>query len=319
MLHDLMRTVLAAPAAMALAGAALLPAMPLAAQDDTPGAVSALGRLEPDGGIQRLAAPSLPGITSGVVVRELRAEEGDTVTGGQILAVADIEPLLDSAVAEAKASLELARRRAESARMAAESACVLARVRQQEAERRSNWRESNVASEEEAERASAEAEAGQAECAAARSEAVAEQAAVGVAQARVQRARAEHEQAFIRAPADGTILKVLAYPGELVIPGTGAFEFGRVDRMLAIAEVYETDVARLEVGQRAEVRSPALPENLTGVVHHIRAKVEKADEIGTDPAARKDARVVEVEVLLDDPGPASGLSQLQVTVIIHAD
>lgn len=311
MLRQVLRHGLAATAALVIA-------VPLSAQQASPQAVSALGRLEPADGIQRLAAPSLPGITAGVVIRELRAAEGDTVEPGQILAVADIEGQLAAGLQEAKAALELARRRAESARMAAESACVLARVRQQEAERRSNWRESSVASEEEAERASAEAEAGQAECAAARSEAVAEEASIGVAEARVRRAGAELEQAYIRAPTAGRILKVLAYPGELVVPGTGAFEFGRVERMYAIAEVYETDVARISEGQRAEIRSPALPETLTGVVERIRAKVEKADEIGTDPAARKDARVVEVEVLLDDPGPAATLSQLQVTVIIDA-
>ncbi len=32
-------------------------------------------------------------------------------------------------------------------------------------------------------------------------------------------------------------------------------------------------------------------------------QVQKQDEIGTDPAARKDARIVEVEIRLDDPRP----------------
>jgi HlyD family secretion protein len=86
--------------------------------------------------------------------------------------------------------------------------------------------------------------------------------------------------------------------------------------MYAIAEVYETDVARVEVGQRAEVFSPALPAPLGGTVEWIDLEVGKQDALGTDPAARKDARVVEVEVKLDDSALASGLTNLQVEVTI---
>jgi HlyD family secretion protein len=64
------------------------------------------------------------------------------------------------------------------------------------------------------------------------------------------------------------------------------------------------------------VRSDALPAPLTGTVTRIRPKVHKLDEIGTDPAARKDARIVEVEVRLDDSAAAAALSLLQVEVEI---
>jgi len=37
----------------------------------------------------------------------------------------------------------------------------------------------------------------------------------------------------------------------------------------------------------------------------------------TDPAARKNARIVEVTIALDDSGPAAGLTNLQVDVLIH--
>jgi HlyD family secretion protein len=70
------------------------------------------------------------------------------------------------------------------------------------------------------------------------------------------------------------------------------------------------------VGQKARVKSDALARPLTGVVVRIRPKVQKLDEIGTDPAARKDARIVEVEVKLDDSAPAAALSLLQVEVEI---
>jgi HlyD family secretion protein len=86
--------------------------------------------------------------------------------------------------------------------------------------------------------------------------------------------------------------------------------------MYAIAEVYETDVRHVKVGQRATISSPALERELSRTVRAIRQKVQKQDEIGTDPAARKDARIIEVPILLDDPAPAAGLTNLQVDVVI---
>jgi HlyD family secretion protein len=112
------------------------------------------------------------------------------------------------------------------------------------------------------------------------------------------------------------VLDVTIHPGEL-IGERGILEMGRVDRMYAIAEVYETDIRHVRVGQRATISSPALDSELTGTVRAIRQKVEKQDEIGTDPAARKDARIIEVPILLDDAAPAAGLTNLQVDVVIH--
>ena len=79
----------------------------------------------------------------------------------------------------------------------------------------------------------------------------------------------------------------------------------------------ETDIRFVATGQRATVSSPALDRTLSGTVQAIRPKVAKQDEIGTDPAARKDARIVEVSILLDDPEQAAGLTNLQVDVVIQ--
>ncbi len=109
---------------------------------------------------------------------------------------------------------------------------------------------------------------------------------------------------------------MLQRAGELA--GTaGIVELGRVDQMYAIAEVYETDVRLLHTGQRKyRVHSAALAKELTGSVTRIRPKVQKIDQIGDDPAARKDARIVEVEVRLDDSTAAANLTNLQVGVEI---
>ena len=87
-------------------------------------------------------------------------------------------------------------------------------------------------------------------------------------------------------------------------------------QMQAIAEVYEADLPRVAVGQRAEITSPVLGQTLTGQVRRIRQRVRKQDETASDPAARKDARIIEVEILLDQPEHVAGLTNLQVTVLI---
>jgi HlyD family secretion protein len=140
---------------------------------------------------------------------------------------------------------------------------------------------------------------------------------VEVALAHVDVARAEAERSYVRAPFAGRVLDIHAHPGEFVSE-RGILELARVDRMYAIAEVYETDIRFVKTGQQATIDSPALGKTLTGTVERIRQKVHKQDEIGTDPAARKDARIVEVGVLLDDAGAAARLTNLQVEVVIEA-
>ena len=73
----------------------------LADNGPAPEAVSALGRLEPENGIIRVASPSTPQAAYGAVLSALRVEEGDLVEAGQVLATMD--------TAELDASLERAR------------------------------------------------------------------------------------------------------------------------------------------------------------------------------------------------------------------
>jgi HlyD family secretion protein len=138
---------------------------------------------------------------------------------------------------------------------------------------------------------------------------------VAVLEAQLARAEAERRLTQVRAPMDGRVLDVHARPGERV-GSAGILELGATHAMYAIAEVYETDVSRITVGQRARVTSPVFAKDLGGVVERIRPKIEKDDALGTDPAARKDARVVEVEVKLDDSAAVAGLTQVQVEVTL---
>ena len=136
-----------------------------------------------------------------------------------------------------------------------------------------------------------------------------------VARAQLRYAEAELARSTVRAPFDGQVLEIHARTGERV-GVEGILELGRTDEMYAIAEVYETDVRHVKVGQRAKVSSPALEASLEGIVERVGMKIGKLDLLSTDPAARTDARVVEVEIRLDNSEPVKRLTNLQVEVAI---
>ncbi len=76
----------------------LLTPVVVVAQDSNQQAVSALGRLEPDGGIIRVAAPSTPQAISGSILAELHVSEGDYVNKGDLLAITDSIQLMKVAI-----------------------------------------------------------------------------------------------------------------------------------------------------------------------------------------------------------------------------
>lgn len=295
--------------------ASLTMASLLHAQNDHLGDVSALGRLQPQGGIIRIGAASTPEAISGSLLSVLHVKEGDWVEAGMLLAVTDSAAALTAKRDLARAEHQTAIRAAEASQSQADEACVLADVAKREAERRVRLLDQKLASEEETEMAQGQAEATAASCTAAHAMARVSEAEIEVAKALVGVAQTELERAFIKSPVNGRILDVLAKPGEFV-GAEGILELGRVEKMYAVAEVYETDIQRVKVGQAATISSSALPRMLSGKVEFIRHKVQKQDVTGTDPAASKDARIIEVEILLDDPEPAAELTHLQVEIII---
>ena len=123
------------------------------------------------------------------------------------------------------------------------------------------------------------------------------------------------QRTILKAPHGGTILKIMARPGERV-DQKPILKLGDTHAMYAVAEVYETDVAVVRPGQRATVTSPALTQALTGTVERVGRIIYKNDVLSVDPAASADARVVEVWIRLDPSEAASRLTNLQVDVLI---
>lgn len=139
------------------------------------------------------------------------------------------------------------------------------------------------------------------------------------AQAAVATAQAELDRAFIKSPQVGTVLKILTRPGEVVSSNEGIARIGQIERMYAIAEVYESDITKVEIGQPATITSSAIERELTGTVEQIGLEIERQEVVNTDPTANIDAKVVEVQVKLDEASSkqVAGLTNLLVNVQIQ--
>ncbi|MGC9524672.1 MAG: HlyD family efflux transporter periplasmic adaptor subunit [Limnospira sp.] len=130
-------------------------------------------------------------------------------------------------------------------------------------------------------------------------------------------AEADLKLAEIRAPRDGQILEIHTYPGEKV-SNSGIVELGQTREMVAIAQVYESDIHRVQIGQTARITSDSFEGELRGKVDRIGLQIQRQDVINADPSANIDGRVIEVRVHLDEASSqkVSGLTNLQVRVVI---
>jgi len=133
----------------------------------------------------------------------------------------------------------------------------------------------------------------------------------------VRKAQAELDTAYVRSPLAGQILKINTRPGELV-SNNGIVEIGQTSNMFVVAEIYQTEIDQVRLGQTATIRSSAFNGELKGTVAQIGLKIGKKNILGDDPAADQDARVVEVKIRLnpEDSKKVAGLTNLQVEVSI---
>ena len=315
----------------------LAPALPIRT-------VTALGRLEPIGEVRTIAAPMAS--AGQATLLRLLVDRGDQVKAGQLLAVLDNQPQLENGVAVARAELNLARSRLAIARADAGSgeASQQAKVRSLEAQQRTAATEARryeslfasgaISAEDRDTRQlnldTITAALQEARVLLSRQQARSTAGAGGIdldveasqrsleqAEANLKRASAARDDNLIQAPIDGTVLQVLARAGEA--PGSGGIlQIGQVRRMQVVAEVYESDLQRVKLGQPVQITSPALQGPLQGRVGSIGAIVLRQSVINTDPSANNDNRVVEVEAPLTEEsnGRAAGFTNLQVRAVI---
>ena len=119
------------------------------------------------------------------------------------------------------------------------------------------------------------------------------------ADASIDQAKEALSYTTIVSPIDGTVTRLNAEVGELVMtgtmnnPGTIIMEVGDLSEMLVVAQVDEADVGKLKVGQKARVHIQAWPDKIfNGEVRTV-ALSHKFSNQGT--------KYYEAEVLLIDP------------------
>ena len=122
-----------------------------------------------------------------------------------------------------------------------------------------------------------------------RSDMVAAQANVIAAKERIQQLQEEGRQLVIRAPFSGTITARYAEPGAFVTPTTsastnaGATSSSVVELsqgLEVVARVPESDIGRIAIGQKAQIRVDAFPdERFQARVSEIAPRAEKLDNV----------------------------------------
>lgn len=201
-------------------------------------------------------------------VVELPVDEGDTIEAGDIIAVLDSEDL-QASVRLAEASLNEARARLADA--------------ERELVRQAGLVEDQLTSQALYDTAITQ-----------RDVAVAQ---VGTAEARLNAAQAQLDYTVVRAPIDGVVIERNIEVGEMVAPGgfTSQQSTGSIVRIAdptsleVEADINESYIARLQLGQRASIRVDAVPDfEYSGSLRQI------------VPTADRQRAVVQVKVSIDN-------------------
>ena len=146
------------------------------------------------------------------------------------------------------------------------------------------------------------------------------QAEVDNAVANLQQAQTNLNQVYIKSPINGQILKIHTRVGEK-IGDSGLLELAQTNDMVAVAEVYQTDIDKVKLGQQAVITSQAFSGKLKGTVSQIGLQVNRQNVFSSQPGENLDRRVIEVKILLNyqDSKRVASLTNLQVQVEIQVD
>jgi HlyD family secretion protein len=326
---------LAALALAALLAGCRQPAPPAAPPPSGPAGVGALGRVEPGSGVVVLGARSLSGQPS--IVGRLLVDDGDRITAGQPVAHLDSRDQLEAALHQATARIDVARRQLSQVVAGAKPSDVAARkadvarfeaelaAARQEHRRHASLGANVTAAQLDSLQLRIDATAQALEAARQHLASTAETREVDVALAMAQveaakrdeaRARTELDASIIRSPLTGRVLKVHARAGEQV-QAAGIMEVAPTAPMYVVAEVPDSDIARVKKGQRATITSDGLAAAVHGAVERIEPVVAANALMPVDPASFSDGHVVRVWIRVDDPAVVEDRVHLRVAVVIE--
>jgi HlyD family secretion protein len=304
----------------------------LVANGSAPGEIVARGRIEP---VNRVIAVSGP--VDSPLIQQLLVAQGDKVGSGQVLAVLEGFELRRADFEAAKANLRLAELQrvqvqagAKQADIAAQQNIIVAkqaqllRVQNEWRRRDSLYRASAISTQsfeeiqDELDEAKSEEQQAQNTLKSLTEVRSVDDAVAGaqidVAKANVARAKASMERLQIRAPSAGDVLSIEARAGE-AIPPDGILRMGDLSNLIAVAEVDQSDAARVTVGMSAEITGDMLPQTFKAKVTRIAYEVFRQKRPSSDILVGRDARIVEVEVTPATPLPPIVGGELVIRLI----
>ena len=251
-------------------------------------AVTALGRLIPEGDLVTLSVPA--GVSGGnEVVDTWMVREGDPIRKGEVLARLSSYGQLQAALNQAEAGLSSSR-------------ALLPFLEISQSKGNALYADGAISEE---------------ELGKARAGVIRQQSDIRSGSAAVVRARRELAAAEVRAPLDGTLIRIYSWPG-MKETSDGLALIGRTDRMQAWAQVFQSDIPRLRIGQGATVRaeSGGFQGSLRARLSSIVGNVSQRDLFSQNGNNDVNARVVlvKLDIAPSERNRIRQLSNLNVTV-----
>ena len=119
-------------------------------------------------------------------------------------------------------------------------------------------------------------------------------------QAKIDSAKRTVEEALVRTPIDGVVLQIFTREGERVSP-SGIVKIVDMNKLRVLADVDELHVGRLKTGGKVDVTFRGNNDVYKGTIARIAPTVKRMQRVEPDGGSSTDARVVQVEITIDDP------------------
>ncbi len=250
---------------------------------------------------------------AGSVVLEMRVIDGQKVKRDEVIAVLSNYPLADTSVRTAEAELEKAKRQRE----AMVSGYRVAEIAMQEVVVKTAADENKLKALE-MQRSGKPPDQKQLELNISQQNLEREQAKlrvmkeslatdlaqidtdISIISAKLDNARTTREQALVRSPLDGVVVQIYAHQSERISQNAIA-KVVDMSQMRVLADVDEVQLNRIKPGGKVEVTFRGNPAIYRGKVARVAPTVKRMQRTEPDGGSATDARVVQVEIQLDDP------------------
>lgn len=123
---------------------------------------------------------------------------------------------------------------------------------------------------------------------------------IAIIKAKLDSARNTREQALVRSPLDGIVIQIYTRQGERVSQN-GIAKIVDLSQLRVLADVDELHVGRIANGGKVEVTFRGSPTVYQGTISRVAPTVKRMQRMEPDGGSSTDARVVQVEIQLDDP------------------